>query len=115
MSVNEWTRYQYQRPPEGILCVFARRVWTSQSPDFPQIQQEWIGVDDFHPMFNIADLYWKVTGIGAERLASMTPEMRRQIERPIMIHAGQMANALPGIYVGLGYSLQGNPLFGYPL
>ena len=90
---NEWTSYEYQRPPLGILCQFERRVYTSQSAE-PQITQQFVGYDDFAPLFNIDSLYWRMTGIGRERWDSLSPEVQAQIESPPSGSMGQMAKAL---------------------
>jgi hypothetical protein len=89
-----WTNYAYQRPPRGILCVFERRQRTEQSPEYPQVTQRFVDVDDFDPQFNIAYLHWKMTGIGREQWDAMPGQVRAQIERPALGSFQQMANAV---------------------
>jgi len=98
MSGSEWTSYQYQPPPRGILCVFEQRYWTSLIPDFPQSRESWVGTrDEFQPELNIANLYWKLAGIGREQLDALSPEERARIESPIMPCTGQSDNNLASL------------------
>jgi hypothetical protein len=67
MSIDSgWTDYLFKRAPSGILCQFAR-VETSDNGGY--MTKPWVGVqDDFRPEYNVAGLYWRLTGIGREQL-----------------------------------------------
>lgn len=55
---ESWTEYDFQRPPD-VLCKF----WNSNT------YRTFIAKpSDFSPEFNVAGLYWKLTGIGREQL-----------------------------------------------
>jgi hypothetical protein len=54
-----WYDYQYSRPRKDILLQFQRRGY---------VVTQWIGYADFHEMFNVADLYWRYTGIGKHQM-----------------------------------------------
>jgi hypothetical protein len=103
-----WTNYAYQRPPRGILCQFERRpAFIEYDPvnGIPlvsgNVTQRFTGyVDDFGPGFNVAYLYWRLTGIGREELEAMPEQVRAQRERPALGSFQQMANAVMGSVYG---------------
>jgi hypothetical protein len=54
---NDWHDYVYFSPPRNVLCQF----WNSS--------RKWTGYGrDFAPEFNIANLQWRLTGIGKHQL-----------------------------------------------
>jgi hypothetical protein len=57
---NGWTEYLSSNPPKNVLLQFRRR---DSCQDFT-----WIDYNDFHPEFNVANLYWRLTGIGRHQL-----------------------------------------------
>lgn len=68
---NGWYEYLNKSAPKNILCQFEIRTRTPQSPDHPQIVQSWVGYANFTPEFNVAHLYWRLTGIGRMQLESI--------------------------------------------
>lgn len=66
MNENGWTHYLYRKPP-NVLCEF--QTDAERFLAYPK---------DLHPAFNIAGLYWRLTGIGRRELEQMTPEQRLQ-------------------------------------
>jgi hypothetical protein len=56
---NGWYDYQYSRLRKDILLQFQRRGY---------VVTQWIGYADFHEMFNVANLYWRYTGIGKHQM-----------------------------------------------
>lgn len=59
-----WHAYIGDGPPRDKLLQFERRTETLQSI-IPQTTR-WVGYADFLPEFNVADLYWRLTGIAKE-------------------------------------------------
>lgn len=60
-----WYAYINHPVPKGILCQFERRAGMSGED-----QGRWVGYADFHPQFNVANLYWRLTGIGKMQMES---------------------------------------------
>ena len=56
-----WYDCQYSFAPNNVLLQF-KRINSGLSDGV------WIGYADFHPTFNIANLYWRYTGIGKHQL-----------------------------------------------
>lgn len=59
-----WISYIESPPPHYILCQFVRRIcW--EGPVWAQ----WVGMRaEFSPEFKVANLYWRLTGIGKHQL-----------------------------------------------
>lgn len=53
-----WTPHLIRTAPSGLLCSF----WNEYNRDL------WVGyADDLRPEYNVAYLWWKLTGIGREQ------------------------------------------------
>ena len=72
--MSEWTEYVYERAPRGALCRFRNPY------------REWVGYADFPDEFNIANLEWKLTGIG---IAQMNGRLPGRVIRPVREEAGR--------------------------
>ena len=57
MTLDGWTSYAYKSAPH-VLCQFWREGWDSTRI---------FNIADGGPEFNVAGLYWKMTGIGKEQ------------------------------------------------
>jgi hypothetical protein len=63
--------------------------------DFPQVTQSFVGcADDLDQQFNVANLFWKMTGIGREKWNNYPEQMKAQLMPSAQGSMGQFANQL---------------------
>lgn len=68
-SDHGWHHYMHQTPQEGVLVEFRQMV--ENLLPIPN----WVGYkEDLHPEMNVAQLHWRLTGIGKQQMSRLSQQ-----------------------------------------